>query len=163
MAQTKKTTTTRPAAKASGRNVTVKIKAAHDYRPKYAHKGDAAADLKAYLSSPVRVPKGGSATVGTGVSMSVPEGYVGLVFGRSGLGCKQGIRPANCVGVIDSGYRGEIMVTLHNDSKYDFEVYDKDRIAQLMIVELPKPHMTFVDELDDTERGSDGYGSTGVR
>lgn len=160
---TAKTSARSSAPKGSGKNVTLKIKAAHDYRPKFAHKGDAGADLKACLSSSVRVPKGGSATIGTGVAMAIPEGFVGLVFGRSGLGCKEGIRPANCVGVIDSGYRGEIKVTLHNDNKYDFTVYDKDRIAQIVIVELPKVHMTYVDELDDTERGADGYGSTGVK
>lgn len=143
-------------------SITVKVKAEHDYRPKYAHEGDAGADLRAHLSEPLTLYYGNAKTVATGVLVAIPKGYVGLVFGRSGLGCKHGIRPANCVGVIDSGYRGEILVTLTNDGQEAFTVNDGDRIAQLVIVEVPPVHFTYVKELDKTERGTDGYGSTGV-
>lgn len=146
-----------------GKNsVTVKAKAEHGYRPKYAHKGDAGADLRAHLAEPLTLYYGNAQTVATGVSVAIPEGYVGLVFGRSGLGCKHGIRLANSVGVIDSGYRGEIMVTLVNDGKKAFDIHDGDRIAQLVVFPVPAVHFTYVDVLDKTERGEGGYGSTGV-
>lgn len=152
---------TKTAAKAAT-GITVRLQAEPGYRPKYAHSGDAGADLRACLNRDLRVPAHGSATVPTGARAAIPEGYAGLVFGRSGLGCKSGIRPANCVGVIDSGYRGEILVTLHNDSKYDFTVSDGDRIAQLVVVPVPSVRFSYVKSLDATERGEGGFGSTGV-
>ena len=97
---------------------------------------------------------------GTGIAMQIPEGYVGLVFARSGLACKQGLAPANKVGVIDSDYRGEIKVALHNHSEQTQVVAQGERIAQIVIV--PYLRCEFCEsELDKTERGEGGFGSTG--
>lgn len=100
--------------------------------------------------------------VGTGIAAEIPEGYFGAVFARSGLATKKGLRPANCVGVVDSDYRGEIMVALHNDDKEPQTIQAYERIAQLVI--LPYLNVSFkeVDELSDTERGEGGFGSTGT-
>lgn len=100
--------------------------------------------------------------IGTGIAAEIPEGYFGAVFARSGLATKKGLRPANCVGVVDSDYRGEIMVALHNDDKEPQTIQAYERIAQLII--LPYLNVSFkeVDELSDTERGEGGFGSTGT-
>ena len=99
--------------------------------------------------------------INTGLSMELPSGYFGGIFARSGLAIKQGLRPANCVGVVDSDYRGEYIVALHNDSDYEQMIYDGDRIAQLIL--LPYQIMEFeeVDSLEETDRGKGGFGSTG--
>lgn len=99
--------------------------------------------------------------VGTGLTMELPEDYFGAIFARSGLSIKQGLRPANCVGVVDSDYRGEYIVALHNDSDYEQRIYNGDRIAQLVL--LPYQTMNFqeVNSLSETDRGSGGFGSTG--
>ena len=100
--------------------------------------------------------------IGTGIAIEIPEGYFGGIYARSGLATKSGLRPANCVGVIDSDYRGEIIVALHNDTMYTQKVNAGDRIAQLII----QPYLNFdfnvVDELTDTDRGEAGFGSTGT-
>lgn len=98
----------------------------------------------------------------TGLAFEIPEGYVMLVYSRSGHGFKHGVRLANCVGVIDSDYRGEVMVKLHNDSRFAFTVYNGDRIAQAMIIPVQQVQFELVTELSSTERGSGGLGSTGV-
>lgn len=105
----------------------------------------------------------GDTTYGTGLAFEVPEGHVMLIFSRSGHGYKQGVRLANCVGVIDSDYRGEVSVKLHQDRR-DVDIYNAkcgERIAQAMII--PVDHVTFeeVEELSSTERGAGGFGSTG--
>ena len=109
----------------------------------------------------VIIPPNGTEMIGTGLSIAVPEGYFGAVFARSGLSVREGLRPANCVGVCDSDYRGEYIVPLHNDSDTPKTVRDGDRIAQLVIV----PFLTVdVDESqspDETGRGAGGFGSTG--
>lgn len=99
--------------------------------------------------------------INTGISLEIPDGYFGAIFARSSLATKNGIRPANCVGVIDADYRGEIIVPLHNDSDNDFKIQTGDRIAQLIII--PHQSIDFVEAetLDDTERGKNGFGSTG--
>lgn len=99
--------------------------------------------------------------VGTGIAMSIPDGYFGALYARSGLASKQGLRPANCVGVIDSDYRGEICVALHNDSNNPQTYKNGDRIAQLIIQKCPDVEFEVVDNLDDTERGTGGFGHTG--
>lgn len=104
---------------------------------------------------------GESVMIGTGIAMEIPESCVGLVFARSGLACKQGLRPANCVGVIDSDYRGEIKVCLHNDANQNRFIDTGDRIAQLVIVPYMAPELVVVGELGDTERGEGGFGHTG--
>lgn len=110
----------------------------------------------------VSIPAGGTKMIGTGVCMEIPEGYAGFVYARSGLASKRGLRPANCVGVIDSDYRGEIKVALHNDSPETQTVYLDDRIAQIVIAPFLAVDFNVVDELDETKRGEGGFGSTGV-
>lgn len=101
--------------------------------------------------------------VGTGLAVAIPDGFFGAIFARSGLASKKGLRPANCVGVCDSDYRGEYKVALHNDSDRDQTITNGERIAQLVV--LPYLPVTFeeVDSLDDTERGAGGFGSTGTK
>ena len=93
--------------------------------------------------------------------MEIPNGYVGLIFARSGLACKKGVAPANKVGVIDSDYRGEIMVALHNHSKDDVVVSKGDRIAQISLIPYLTANFIDSDDLSSTERGVGGFGSTG--
>lgn len=112
---------------------------------------------------PVLVDPGQTVFFKTGLAMEIPDGYYGAIYARSGLATKQGLRPANCVGVIDSDYRGEIMVALHNDSKYDSRfVKNGDRIAQLIVSPYLFVDFEESDDLDDTERGDGGFGHTGV-
>lgn len=99
--------------------------------------------------------------IGTGIAMEIPEGYVGLVYARSGLACKEGLAPANKVGVIDSDYRGEIKVALYNQSGQKKLVKNGERIAQIVIAPFLTPEFTEVSELDETDRGEGGFGSTG--
>lgn len=100
--------------------------------------------------------------VGTGVAMSIPDGYFGAVYARSGIARKKSLRPANCVGVIDSDYRGEVIVALHNDSNSSQYIENGERIAQIVI--QPYLSVEFIEssELDDTQRGAGGFGSTGT-
>lgn len=131
--------------------------------PKYAHYDDACADVRA--SASVTVPKGGFASVPTGLKLAMNQGYVGLLFARSGLGTK-GIGITHGVGVIDAGYRGEIKVTLYNMGDEDLEINRGDRIAQLMILPIPRVHYMDEEEFDrmygNSSRGTNGFGSTGV-
>ena len=130
--------------------------------PFYASTGAAAMDLHACVDAPVVIPAGRRAVIPTGIAIALPSAdYVALVYARSGLGIKHGIAPANCVGVIDSDYRGEIMVGLQNSGDRDYTVQPADRIAQLMITPVIRADVTLVDELDDTARGAGGFGSTG--
>lgn len=99
--------------------------------------------------------------IGTGLSIAVPEGYFGAIFARSGLATKQGLRPANCVGVADSDYRGEYIVALYNDSQEPRTVNNGERIAQLVIMPFLEAEFYECEELDDTLRSSGGFGSTG--
>ena len=130
--------------------------------PRYATPGAAAMDLCACLDAPVVIPAGQRYVVPTGISIALPDSsHVALLFARSGLGIKKGICLANGVGVIDSDYRGEIRVGLANISAEDYTVMPGDRIAQLMIAPVVCPQVAFVDELDETQRGAGGLGSTG--
>ena len=130
--------------------------------PFYASAGAAAMDLHACLDESVTIPAGGRAVIPTGLAIALPSAqYVALVFARSGLGIKHGVAPANCVGVIDSDYRGEIMVGLQNSGESDYTIQPADRIAQLMITPVVQAQVELVDELDDTHRGAGGFGSTG--
>ena len=110
----------------------------------------------------VEIQPGETQKVGTGIALEIPNGYFGAVFARSGLATKQGLRPANCVGVIDSDYRGEILVAIHNDSNTERVIHNNDRIAQIVILPCLDIEFTEVIVLSDTERGKGGYGSTGV-
>jgi len=130
--------------------------------PFYASTGAAAMDLHACIDAPVVIPAGGRAVIPTGLAIALPSAdYVALVFARSGLGIKHGVAPANCVGVIDSDYRGEVMVGLQNSGDADYTIQPADRIAQLLITPVIQATVTMVDELDDTARGAGGFGSTG--
>ena len=110
----------------------------------------------------IEIPVGETKMIGTGVCMEIPDGYVGYVYARSGLASKRGLRPANCVGVIDSDYRGEIKVALHNDSKDNQAINTNDRIAQIVISPYLAVDFEEVDELNETDRGEGGFGSTGI-
>lgn len=130
--------------------------------PFYASTGAAAMDLHACVDAPVVIPAGKRAVIPTGIAIALPSAdYVALIYARSGLGIKHGIAPANCVGVIDSDYRGEIMVGLQNSGDRDYTVQPADRIAQMMIAPVIRADVKLVDELDDTARGAGGFGSTG--
>ncbi len=121
----------------------------------------AGSDLYAYIpEGSVTVPAGEAVKIGTGLAIALPDGYFGAVFARSGLALK-GLRPANCVGVADSDYRGEYTVALRNDSNSELEIRHGDRIAQLVILPYLAAEPCEVDSLDETERGSGGFGSTG--
>lgn len=131
--------------------------------PTYATPGSAGADLYALPSGePVIIPPGGTARIRTGLAAAVPMGYVGLVFARSGLACKQGLAPANKVGVIDSDYRGEWLIFLHNQSSEPRIIQPGDRVAQLVLTPVLTPQIVEVAELDETDRGAGGFGSTGT-
>lgn len=120
-------------------------------------------DLYAAIDEDITIPPSETVLIGTGWAMEIPNGFFGAIFARSGLATKEGLRPANCVGVIDSDYRGEVKIALHNDSKVDRTVTQGERIAQLVIIpyyELPYGFEE-VDELDKTARGVGGFGSTG--
>lgn len=97
----------------------------------------------------------------TGIALEIPVGYAGLIYARSGTACKRGLAPANKVGVVDSDYRGEIMVALHNHSEQAQSIDDGERIAQMVITPYLTAEFIETDELDDTERGAGGFGSTG--
>ena len=130
--------------------------------PFYATPGSAAMDLHACIDEAVVIPAGGRSMIPTGLAIALPSpDYVALVYARSGLGIKHGVAPANCVGVIDSDYRGEIMVGLQNSGDSDFTVRPGDRIAQLMIAPVIRANLQVVEELDETARGTGGFGSTG--
>ncbi len=130
--------------------------------PFYASAGAAAMDLHACLDAPVTIPPRGRASIPTGLAIALPSAdYVALIYARSGLGVKHGVAPANCVGVIDSDYRGEVLVGLQNSGDADYTVRPGDRIAQLMIAPVIQAQIRLVDELDETARGTGGFGSTG--
>ncbi|MCI8537135.1 MAG: dUTP diphosphatase [Oscillospiraceae bacterium] len=130
--------------------------------PFYASAGAAAMDLHACLDEAVTIPAGQRRTIPTGLAIGLPgPEYVALIFARSGLGMKHGIAPANCVGVIDSDYRGEIKVGLQNHSDTDYTIQPGDRIAQMAVMPVAQAELEVVDALDETERGPNGFGSTG--
>jgi dUTP pyrophosphatase len=118
-------------------------------------------DLFADLSEEVRIAPHETVMIGTGLAMEIPEGYFGGVFARSGLSAKEGLRPANCVGVVDSDYRGEVKVALHNDCEIERIITPAEKIAQLVVVPFLSVEFSEVSELSDTARGEGGFGSTG--
>ena len=120
-------------------------------------------DLYADLEAAIEVKPHETVKINTGISMAVPEGYFGAIFARSGLSTKKGLRPANCTGVVDSDYRGPVIVALHNDSQEIQIVEPGERIAQLIVMPYLAVEFDVVDELDETERGEGGFGSTGMK
>lgn len=129
--------------------------------PSYAREGDAGADLR--CTTNVHLEPGERKLVGTGVSVALPSGTVGLITPRSGLAARVGLGIVNAPGVIDSGYRGELLICLINhDATEAITLAAGDRVAQLVVMPFVTAHFRSVDTLDETERGSGGYGSTGV-
>lgn len=118
-------------------------------------------DLYADIPEDITINPHETMKINTGVAMEIPEGYFGGIAARSGLATKEGLRPANCYGIVDSDYRGQIIVALHNDSDVERVVTPQERIGQIII--QPYLNVTFceVDDLTETERGSNGFGSTG--
>lgn len=131
--------------------------------PVYSTEFSAGADLYGLLEEPVTIKKGETKLIKTGLSMEIPVGYVGLIYARSGLATKKGLAPANKVGVIDSDYRGEIMVALYNQSDCDQVVENGERIAQMVIAPFIQADFDLKDELNETVRGLGGFGSTGTK
>ena len=129
--------------------------------PTYGSAEAAGADLYACLDCSVTIQPGETVLIPTGFALEVPKGCAGLIYARSSMGVKRGLAPANKVGVIDSDYRGEVMVGLHNHSKLPQTVEHRERIAQLVITPVFTPGFNQVEELDDTARGAGGFGSTG--
>ncbi len=129
--------------------------------PTYGSAGAAGADLYACLDENIVIQPGESAFVPTGLAMEIPAGCAGLIYARSGLACKRGLAPANKVGVIDSDYRGEFIVVLHNHGTVPQEITHGERIAQLVITPVFTPAFEETTVLSDTQRSAGGFGSTG--
>ena len=144
-------------------SVTLKIKKVREGAdiPKIATPGSAGMDITACIDGEVTVKSGETVGFPTGIAIELPVGFAAFIYARSGLAIKHGLSPANCVGVIDSDYRGEIMVSLHNHSDAVQEIADGERIAQLVITPFLRAEFTETDELSDTVRGEGGFGSTG--
>ena len=129
--------------------------------PRYGSVEAAGADLHACLDTPVTIAPGETAFIPTGIALEVPKGCAGLVYARSGMACKRGLAPANKVGVIDSDYRGEITVVLHNHGTASQTIENGERIAQFIITPVLQPAYELAENLEDTARGMGGFGSTG--
>lgn len=141
--------------------IRVKKMKANAIMPTYGSTEAAGADLYACLDTPVTILPGQSVFVPTGLAMELPKGYAGLIYARSGLACKRGLAPANKVGVVDSDYRGEFMIVLHNHGLEPQTIHHGERIAQLVITPVYTPGFAEADSLSDTQRSGGGFGSTG--
>ena len=141
--------------------IAVKILRQGALLPSYGSAEAAGADLYACLEAPVTIRPGETVFVPTGFAMAVPKGCAGLIYARSGMACKRDLAPANKVGVIDSDYRGEIIVALHNHGSQPQTIANHDRIAQMVITPVVTPAYTLSESLDDTARGEGRFGSTG--
>ena len=142
-------------------SIPVKILREGAILPTYGSVEAAGAALYACLDAPVTIAPGQTSFIPTGIAMAVPQGCAGLIYARSGLACKRGLAPANKVGVIDSDYRGEIMVALYNHGTESRTIETGERIAQMVITPVLTPVYEAVQILSDTERASGGFGSTG--
>jgi len=143
------------------KEVKIKLLDKNAIMPTYGSFYAAGADLYTSIKKEVTIKPGETYFFPTGLSFEIPEGLVGLVYARSGLGCKNGLAPANKVGVIDSDYRGELIVALYNQSNEERTINPKDRIAQIVFTPYVKANFLEVDNLDETERNTGGFGSTG--
>lgn len=141
----------------------IKVKKLNDKAvlPQRSTPGSAGADLRAMTDGPVTVLPHKTVMLSTGIAVEIPEGYVGLIYARSSLGSKRGLAPANKVGVIDSDYRGEIKVALHNHSDDTQTVEPGERVAQLVVVPFLPAVYEEAEDISDTQRGTGGFGSTG--
>ena len=131
--------------------------------PTYGTEFAAGADLYSCEENEIKIAAGETRIIHTGIALEIPQGYVGLVYARSGLSTKRGLAPANKVGVIDADYRGEIMVALYNQSGIEQTVGICERVAQIVFTRYDMAEFEVVDELDSTERGEGGFGSTGSK
>ena len=141
----------------------IKIKKLHENAktPTYGSEFAAGADLYALADSPIEIKPGETYLVHTGLAFEIPEGFGGFIFARSGLASKKGLAPANKVGVVDSDYRGEVMVALHNHSDKTAVIENGERIAQMVFLPYAAACFIEAENLDDTVRGAGGFGSTG--
>ena len=146
-------------------NFKMKIKKLNDRAivPTYASTFAAGADLYACEESEVTIAPNETRLIHTGIALEIPQGYVGLIYARSGLSTKRGLAPAHKVGVIDCDYRGEIIVALYNQSGAEQTLAVGERIAQIVFTKYDTAEFDVVDELDLTERGAGGFGSTGTK
>ena len=142
----------------------IEIKKLNEYAkiPTRGSEQAAGYDLYAAIPEAVTIKAHSTEKIGTGLAIAVPDGYFGAIFARSGLAAKQGLRPANCVGVADSDYRGEYIVALHNDTDEERVVEPAERIAQLVVMPYLSVEFEEKDELSETARGAGGFGSTGI-
>lgn len=140
-------------------NMNIKKLHADAILPTYGSADAAGADLCSIEE--VSIAPGETKLIHTGLAMAIPQGYGGFIFARSGLATKRGLAPANKVGVIDADYRGEIMVALYNQSQSEQTVEKGERVAQLVLLACPQAQFTLCEDLDTTDRGEGGFGSTG--
>lgn len=145
------------------KNVNIKKLNPNAKIPTYGSEFSAGADLYSCIDEPATILPGQTVLFKTGLSMEIPVGYAGLIYARSGLASKKGLAPANKVGVVDSDYRGEVMVALHNHSDKPAKIEPNERIAQLIITPFVTANFIEQEELSDTDRGTGGFGSTGVK
>ena len=143
------------------KSIRVKILRQSAHLPTYGSLEAAGADLYACLEEEMTVAPGKTAFVPTGIALEVPQGCAGLIYARSGLACKRGLAPANKVGVVDSDYRGEIMVALHNHGEDAQTIEHGERIAQMLITPVLTPAYACAEDLTETQRAAGGFGSTG--
>lgn len=143
-------------------NINVKKLHENAIIPTYGTEFSAGADLYALTEEPVEIKPGETVLIHTGLAFEICEGYGGFVFARSGLATKKGLAPANKVGVIDSDYRGELMIPLHNSSSETAYIASGERVAQIVFLPYAAASFTEVNALDDTSRGDGGFGSTGT-
>lgn len=142
-------------------NVNIKLLNKNAKTPTRGSEYAAGYDLYAATAETVTIAPHSTSKIGTGICAELPEGTFGAIFARSGLATKQSLRPANCVGVVDQDYRGEIIVALHNDSDVEKTISAGERIAQLVVLPYTPVNFSIVEELSSTDRGSGGFGSTG--
>ena len=145
----------------NGKKILIKKLDPNAALPEYASDAAAGADLRACLKDSVVIAIGQTVVIPTGIAVRIPDGYAGFIFARSGLATKKGVAPANKVGVIDSDYRGELLVPLHNHGDNDKIIEPGERIAQLVIMPVVHAEFEEASELDATKRGENGFGSTG--
>lgn len=142
----------------------IKIKLLSDLAkvPTKANPGDAGTDLYAAIDKRIPIVPHQTVKIPTDIAVEIPEGYFGGIFARSGLATKNGIRPSNCTGVIDSKYRGNVIVALHNDTDLTYFVTPGERIAQLIVIPFAEQNFKVIKKLQETERGNSGFGSSGA-
>jgi dUTP pyrophosphatase len=134
----------------------------HAEAPSRETSGSVGYDIKACLGQEIEIQPGHTEIIGSGFAIELTPGYAAFIYARSGLGINKGIAPANCVGVIDSDYRGEVKVGLRNSSNVSFVIKHGDRIAQMVIAKCELPEIELCGSLGDTTRGASGFGSSGV-